>query len=264
MIGLEQYTAASKQSHRGWLWNRLTERLQTSSGDAVGVVLIGPHGHDVEKAIRHGCKLQNIIAVDVVKDNVDRHRSQGGIGIVGDIRSVLRHWNDRPLDFAVLDTCGTFYFCLQCYQEGVRSGAINANTAVYMNMQRGRESQPPSHKSSPAQYRDMFGKHRGKWVVEIIASHITSDAMTGGIIAADLQSVAWCQRRVTEFLNPAYDTYRSRRVVMDAVVFTAGPVASVYRESIRPPRRPGIDVITEKRMPALKAVRTKALRGIAT
>lgn len=263
MIGLPVYNAKSKASHRGWLWNTIAKRISKPARDCLGCVLIGPDNSDVKKATSVGFVIPNIIAVDVIPDRIKSHRDLGGIGIVGDIRSVLRHWNDRPLDFLVLDTCSTYYSCCSMYLEGNLSGAIDPFTTVYVNMQRGREYPPSTHNISVEDMVRAFGKHRGRWFANWIAGDIVAAMYGDGWIKSHgYEAVQMCNMIVSDGLKAEYGSYKSRSVRMDSIIFEGGPRLEKYLHTHRPSERPRMDIDVERRMPALKAVRTKALRGI--
>jgi len=107
--GLDEYTAGSKKNWRGWEWNRIVERLMVPVEDALVLYLCGPDDLDRKKALEKGFRPENLIAVDLLEDNVRKVRNAGGIGISHDFGALVREWPaDWPIDVIVADFCKGF------------------------------------------------------------------------------------------------------------------------------------------------------------
>jgi hypothetical protein len=105
--GLTQYRAGSKRNWRGWQWNRIVERLAVPPEDATVLYLCGPEDLDRAKALEKGFRTENLIAVDVVEENVRRVRAGGGLAICHDLHELILNWpTDWPIHGIVADYCG--------------------------------------------------------------------------------------------------------------------------------------------------------------
>lgn len=119
MIGLNEYTGKQKESWRGWMWNRIIERLpdykpgmkngslQRICRDKVAIYLPGPDDIDRRIAMTKGFRNENLIAVDICEDRIKAVRKAGGVGICGGLQNVLAEWKAKDhLDVVFADLCG--------------------------------------------------------------------------------------------------------------------------------------------------------------
>jgi hypothetical protein len=253
MKGLEAYKAGQKKNWRGWLWNRATERLTTPVENAVVLYLAGPEDHDRQKAIARGYRNENVIAVDIDADNIERVRRAGGIGICANLTSVLLAWpEDWPIHAILGDFCGGLAgpaadFAMALWAcEGMRPG-----TVVAVNLQRGRDA--VSNEVRSLLSRIGYGKHRGKAFMGMMLGYIRVFEKNGAITRQ--------QRELGErFIEhkAAYNSYTSTgRTWFDTVVFkwpgVLGKGCGVDDDEL--------DAEVARKVAALRAVRTMKQRA---
>lgn len=257
MSGLEHYRNGQKRNWRGWQWNRIVERLTVPVEEATVLYLCGPEDLDREKALARGFLNENLIAVDVDEKNVQRVRSRGGIGITGNLLSMLWSWpSDWPVDVVVADFCAGFdNTAIGLMYALFFSEAVSAEwprlTVLSVNLQRGRDPQTNKFRDAIRDLSDEDWplKHRGFQFYSMAINSIhqwlglPEDADVGDKVAA-----------------PAGNSYRSNRVVMDSVVMRWPPIPSGYRSP------PGVDESDDgvrRKIVACRAVRTMRLRRSA-
>lgn len=183
MIGLDSYDNGTKNTWRGWQWNRIVERLpefanrkgfdvrrmsnldrRVCAGKTV-LYLCGPDDRDRQHAIRLGFREENIIAIDVVKRNVDNIRKDKSIAVQTDLASAIAKWDrEWPIDVVVADLCcGFSESTKQLAYAMCGTRAITGNTVVSINLQRGRDSQSNHH-------REMASKFDGKDLERLVST----------------------------------------------------------------------------------------------
>jgi hypothetical protein len=142
MSGLKSYDNGTKNTWRGWVWNRIVERLDKDPSEATAIYLVGPEDRDRDTAIAKGFRNENLIAVDLDPENVRRVRERGGFAICADLNDVVQFWNDRPVDVLVADFCGgltqpaiSFALVSSVYNRAISKGAV-----VAVNLLAGRET----------------------------------------------------------------------------------------------------------------------------
>jgi hypothetical protein len=132
------YDNGTKQTMRGWTWNRVCDFIPKPMRKATNVVyLSGPHDFDRRKAISNGFVDENILAVDRDKTCVESVRRNGGLAIAADLTEVLLHEPfAEPPGVIIADlVCGFSFateqlFTVMCCQP---------NCVIAMNLQRGRD-----------------------------------------------------------------------------------------------------------------------------
>lgn len=254
MNGLATYDAKSKESHRGWVLNRIVERLTIPISEATVLYLVGPEDIDGELLMRKGFRSENLTAVDIKSDAVISARGCGRIAVNEDISALLACWNCEPLDVLHLDTCSTFRACDKMLNNAHQGNAISERTVIYCNMQRGREKDAEMVSGN----KKLYGNHRGNWLCENLIRRVlfieSFSRCKGWPIAAQF---AWMDEREGEIkmhCTPSFASYRSATVTMDSVVMRAPPRPSILVET-------GVGPKTQKRarrkLAAMKAVATK-------
>lgn len=159
MKGLDQYTSGTKETWRGWQWNRIVERLcgikhiggpgdrgpawrrQILKNKTV-LYLVGPEDADRPLALRHGFANQNVIAIDLRQDRVNAVRRNGGVAIHGSLQQIIAHWKENwSIDVIVADFChGLTKDALALHPILMAQPAFAAGGVLAINMMRGRDA----------------------------------------------------------------------------------------------------------------------------
>lgn len=303
MRGAESYVDPSKDTWRGWKWNAIAraalqfnERLPPSErarrlSQKTVLYLVGPDDHDRQKALSKGFENHNLIAVDVVQERIDEVRAAGGIGICAPMQQVIRHWpHDWPIDVIDADLCSGFVadvralmFCM------FANPAVHSNAVVSVNLMRGRDEHSngirdlckiasqfiPAGEECP---HDIV-KHRGSnWLMNL-QFHLHRLKGFGiypdGFIGLDPETV----RNNFRAWNPSVNSYKSKTSsqYFDSVVHRWA-VFIDFQGKQAPSRewwktldcgdafmssKCANDDGVRERIAALRAVRTKKMRGAA-
>jgi hypothetical protein len=194
MIGLDNYESSTKDTWRGWQWNRIVERLLgfRNLGPAgkrmllrnkTVLYLVGPHDKDRSKALKHGFDNHNLIAVDIAQARVNLVRKAGGLAIKGSLHQILAHWpEDWPIDAVIADFCGGMTRSAGLLHSALVAckGARNG-TVVSINLMRGRDAFSNELRSEIANSKSIYPPgteherdvdllHRGRqWFISAIA-----------------------------------------------------------------------------------------------
>lgn len=170
--GLSSYANGTKQTWRGWQWNRICDRIpKHKRRDAVVAYLCGPDDFDRACAIKRGFVNQNIVAVDVSEENVTRIRRAGGVGIVGNLADILVTWQGHtPLAAIVADFCGGMNkSAIDFTISLLKCPGVHVGTVVAANFLRGRDC----HSN---EFRSQFANVDWTGVKELVASLFSGDA----------------------------------------------------------------------------------------
>lgn len=169
MIGVDEYVDASKDTWRGWKWNRIadaavrwaklppTEKARRLSHKTV-LYLVGPDDKDRAKALSKGFASHNLVAIDLVQGRVDEVRRSGGLAICGSLQQVIANWpKDWPIDVVDADFCSGWVSDVSCLKNILLgSPAMVPDTVFSINLMRGRDS----NCNNLRQFLDI--KHRGE------------------------------------------------------------------------------------------------------
>jgi len=277
----KHYRSGQKKNWRGWTSNRALEQLAVKPADALVLYLVGPEDHDREKLLAKGFRNENLIAVDLIEDHVQRVRDAGGFGICADLAALLLAWPASwPIDYVIADFCSGIEDPTLSFVEALAWGpAISVSherrTVVAINLQRGRENSAAG-KSLMANVATCL---RGVGVgisQKNRAAHFISIAVMR--VCAQLEDVAkecgWeldTHALASEYVRsigtfPTY-TYANdaQNVLFDSAVFTwPASVASFMAESPRLVLSKAFRAersVVRDRIAALRAVRTMKLRA---
>lgn len=245
MIGLSSYDNGTKETWRGWQWNRIVERLPgyrrgmgksarwSLAANIRVAYLCGPDDFDRQYAIeRHGFRNENLFAIDINRENIDRVRASGGIGVACHLADAVAYWpGSLNIGVLVADLCSGFnkstvdLIRALCWSRGVMPKAV-----VSVNMLRGRDGQSNDIHSSA---RKRFGesmRHRGKLfhkfgcvVMGASVSHNRRVANVGaGMKIGDikLESENEIIEQIIGLSAPAFSSYRSGSQWFDSVVMS--------------------------------------------
>ena len=269
----KDYTFAQKRHWRGWLWNRIAERVRPKDSLVIG--LFGADGLDVGEALVRGFDQGNLIAIERDRRAALKLRRNGITTIHSSTSRVFHAWrNDPAWNVAVLD------FTSDVSREvfmTIRSAcflrsAMPGTAVVAINMLRGRspvgaelvrnhyldsdESDYPELKSildaGPSKARPF------KLVTKIVLNEVHAELRGfwargewGKANALNAQMLAWLRS-----LRPEFASYRSGPLVFDSVVVT---IPTNVPDGCRV--QPSEDAKTVRLIAAARALRTQRTYG---
>lgn len=294
------YGGGRKSTWRGWMWNRICERIpKHDRSSAVVVCLAGPEDRDRPEAIKRGFVNHNVISVDIHQGCVEKSRENGGLAIRGDLKDVLRRLSLKiPVSVVVAD--------LMCGLDARVKDLIKDADGVWaLNLQRGRDEVDaisPYQRETPIS--EVINRDRSYWMEFFDWSGVPPRFRTpkhrGFVAMCDdvfhrLDSIEFhdewtrrhlgsgrCARECSEFrdLRPQLYSYRSERgaLYFDTVVFS-GPdprdtrefrqankrvqdrIDRTYVGSMANTRTGRNAISTKRKCAALLAVRTKKIQA---
>jgi len=264
MSGLDSYANGRKKNWRGWQWNRIVERLMVPVEDATVLYLCGPDDFDREKALARGFRNENLIAVDLDENHVRAVRAGGGLAIAYDVNELLRAWpSDWPVHAVVADfCCGLGTTAYRLVHALIFSGATSSEAhpcVVAVNLQRGRDAQSNNWRDMLTEVFPQAGaewevdprKHRGSQFV-VVARHALAKAVESYCAGRVGYGYLAAAGLISEVMQPAYNTYRSRMVYMDSVVmrWPGSPYANTNKQI----------AAARRKIAACRALRTTMLK----
>ena len=293
MIGLDSYDNRTKDSWRGWQWNRIMERLamrfeirpspaelKKAAAKWTVLYLCGPDDIDRESALKRGFSNENLIAIDINSTNIDKVRESGGLGVSARLQDVIASWSDDwKLDVVVADTCHGFSKAMSSLLMTVLfNPALSSESVISVNMIRGHDEHTnilregvayikPKQRTESAFYQLLDELHRGKqFAVEYVRQ---VNAM------CEIKKIPFDgDSFITKAMSPAFYSYHgcgNHINVMDCIIFKKG-VQLTYIDAlakervftdnylfIDPKSTPRSLLKTRRKLAALKAVRTKRL-----
>ena len=294
--GLDSYVNEQKKAWRGWQANQIVMRLPEFYGNlcvsngrwelrqaipkkgtaALKAVtchktvlyLCGPEDLDRPVLLSRGFDARNLIAVDINQAAIANARQQGAIGISESLSRVLNGWNDDAVDVVIADLCCGFTSTLKEIWSALHnSRAIKPGTVLSFNLQRGRDmSAGAVLGTQECQPLYDLCLHRGQrlwWLAYWEFGGAVGDEMKQGGWSKE-EAEAWLTNNralsvAAAFSNntrPAYNSYRSKSVTMDSIVFR-WPWGQTDDNCLA-----SVPVKTRRKLAALKAVRTMKLRSI--
>jgi hypothetical protein len=209
-----KYNNATKQTWRGWAWNRVAEKL--IPGQKV-MVLVGDGSFDLSVGISKGFE---VIGVDLQPDNVSKFRSLGGVAILDTIENQL--YSFKP-DAVIFDYTGGIT------KDRMRavSDACRFCSVVVANFLRGRD---PLAVSLSRDLRPIVSdgeKHRGRIAAAFTALDLSrrlfegidgldddrylymSDIRQDAIKGDGQKAIEFCMEML-RLHSPCYYSYRSK------------------------------------------------------
>lgn len=254
MKGKDSYDGGSKQSARGWIWNRVVDRLvdgvkspsekRRILSNCTVVYLVGPDDLDRECAISKGLRSNNLIAVDVVESRVKAVRKDGGMAVNGSIQKVLCEWpKGWKIDALILDFCGGLTsdeLLLPTLLPACLG--VSSKTVVAINLLRGRDAASNTLRNGTSykgrepwrllaempgvgKLPEDCGKHRG-FLASFVHWYTNTDGLKGSEWAKsqslsmnELATIGWKR------MKASFNSYPSRSAAgatswFDSVVFS--------------------------------------------
>lgn len=263
------YDAKQKEIWRGWVWNRVIERLPVSPSKASVVGLFGKEARDLDHLTRRGFALDRCLNIERIKSAAAIARSRGLNTVVGNLVDIVGLYGDSPdahtYDVVYADLCGGFSTEAEYLRDALvfENAAISRDCVVVLNTLRGRDAygqhtrpvieKQLSQKFNSELVQNLDLAHRGKafhlsfccrWAESWAGRH------SGNVhqIAEDYEKLS----------KPVFYSYLSGCQMYDSVVFRfAGPAPIGSPLKVKAPRllKP-----TMRKIAAAKAIRTTRLR----
>lgn len=225
---ISRYNNDTKARWRGWVWNRVKDRLKKPAFKANVLYLAGDGNYDMREAVKRGFKRENLIAVDIDETNVENARKQGCIGICCKVEDALHCWPENfELDAVILDyCCGVNDNVMTVAMQSSLYRCCGSGTTLVMNVQRGRDKArvyQPEGKTERQELlyaaivtpllRAMCGKTMlMRTMDELIEWRDYHEAHENTLI--DLQM------KLDAIMRPDMYSYRAQRVYMDTLLIT--------------------------------------------
>lgn len=173
MIGLKEYKGHTKQTWRGWWWNRIADRIAVNEAgqrvvsrsarreilkDKIVLYLVGPNDTEREIALSKGFSNENLVAVDLSEANVSSARKGGAVAICDSMESILLNWpRSTPIAAISMDLCCGFTTDV-IRLPGVigTSFGVRRGTVIAVNLLRGRDTR--IHEFRQCEIMEKFAK----------------------------------------------------------------------------------------------------------
>ena len=256
------YKFGNKNNWRRWVWNRITERLNVKPQEALVLYLAGRNDFDRREALRRGFAEHNLIAAELNREARKVLRARKALCIDGEIIDAASFW-PPPIPLHVLHAdfaCGLEAKILARCFTLIASQALN--TAVLsFNFMRGRDASTNEMRERWATWQVSRGLMHAQAPVHRAALFYTEFCFccfsfikgcyrsvdSDGIIQLNelrreqIEEFNNCRRRLWEFTNPVFYTYKSESGQMfDSCIFinpnrglTGGIDYSDYQDACR-------------------------------
>lgn len=138
MVGISDYKTGTKNNWRRRSWNEIARRVKDKKNATV-LYLAAEQDLDRAVAVSKGFCADNLISVDMRKEVVDKHRSDGKLSIHGKINEILAQYIDG-VDVLVGDFCsGLTQDVADTFSAAIVGGFVRQGGVALFNIQRGRE-----------------------------------------------------------------------------------------------------------------------------
>lgn len=138
----KDYSGKTKSQWRGWVWNRIRERVPPEK-DTTILYLLGPSpiANDVREAVKRGYNRYNLIGIDNNRGNVLAARADGLLAVQGDIDRVVMSWpDDWKVHGVIADFCGGLSRQVMAYIYAVQIRDAFDPCVLITNMLKGRDA----------------------------------------------------------------------------------------------------------------------------
>lgn len=159
MAGLTSYDNSTKEQWRNWQWNRAVERFpemrcrpgfnvkrmnnydRMVCSKKIVVYLCGPDDFDRQCGLDRGFLNENMIAIDVVSENVAKVRKNGGLAVCCGLSEFLENVDGIKIDLVIADFCGGLSSkAVRFIKACIGSHSIHEGTVISANLLRGRDA----------------------------------------------------------------------------------------------------------------------------
>lgn len=142
--GLDNYKFGRKNNWRRWQWNIITKTLKNlgkKPQDSICLYLRGPDDKDREVALQKGFKSNNMIAVDINKENIKAAKQNGNNAIFIGLGPLLSLWGKQPkIDIIVADfCCGMTETVKEFINDLLLCEGLTDHCILAINLLRGRD-----------------------------------------------------------------------------------------------------------------------------
>lgn len=133
------YDVSKKNHWRRTIWNEVLRRTAGEEKEKLILYLAGPQDLDRQVAVQKGVPDQNLIAIDVVMENVSRVREEGRPALKGDVLDILWSWpEDWPVCAVLMDFCSGIEWGNGSVYDPFETKPLR-NAAIMVNFMRGRD-----------------------------------------------------------------------------------------------------------------------------
>lgn len=141
-VGISNYKTGTKNNWRRTCWNEITKRVKNKNKATV-LYLAAEQDLDRREAVRRGFRSNNLIAVDMRLEVVERLRKNNKIAVHGKIEHVAAAWGD--VDVVYCDfCCGLTHDAAMGVSNLLLLPFIKDDCVFLFNFQRGRETKNAS------------------------------------------------------------------------------------------------------------------------
>lgn len=134
------YDLGPKNHWRRTIWNEVLRRTAGREKEELILYLAGPQDLDRKVALQKSVPDQNLVAIDVVMENVNRVRQGASPALRGDIIDVLWSWpEDWPVCAVLMDFCSGIEWNNGGAYDPFETKPLR-NATVMVNFMRGRDS----------------------------------------------------------------------------------------------------------------------------
>lgn len=275
------YKFGNKNNWRRWQWNQISKRLTIPPKNAIVLYLAGKEDLDRRIAIEHGFMPCNLIAVDESADVINILRKDSKLCIHGNLSTVIEAFNDSgvKIDVLVADFCCGLTKNMQPFLELLASNfknSFNKKAVISINTMRGRDggdllcfAKEITNNSIQRNHLifNCFLSFSSQMVVDqMCLNNLSIDDFVNKIACYNFTKKYeeksaigkfrhyWCDI-TTRSSCPSFNSYKSKNIYMDSVVFTYPEHLIVgLLESI-------INNDTKKSIGAVLAIRTMRITG---
>lgn len=221
------YKFGTKNNWRGWVWNRIKNRLNVPAREALVLYLAGPDDLDRPHAIRRGFKANNLIAVDRDSHLISGLRKSGALAVSADLVDLLTALSlgERRIDVVLGDFC--------CGLEAKHLGFLAYMPSMpafrgcvwALNFMRGRDASTNwwrkiTFDTVPALWPFVDAKHRGAHFILRYAQIVVETLGQRGELRDEQEAIDYLLT-LPLVLAPDFHSYKSSsRQVFDSCVFS--------------------------------------------
>jgi hypothetical protein len=224
MKGLDNYKTGRKNNWRRTCWNEIARRVPDRKNANI-LILAGEQDLDRPVAISKGFSSNNIIAVDLRKEVVDKLRKEGKLAIHGSIQAASLILEPDVIHADLV--CGLREPAFDLMMATLFFGWTKPGTVILCNFQRGREIGETAKLMYLAQDMVKTGamgmapeqaKHRGLLFFTLMRCKLMGLLEDAGF---DKRTIDNVKIACSERMNPYFSSYKSEcGAVFDTVIFT--------------------------------------------
>lgn len=222
-----------KDDWRGWLWNRISERVSTRDKRR-GTVLYLPGSDDAERAhaLSRGFASHSLIGIERNKHTAKALRKSGTLCVHADLQDAVEQWpRSWPVSVIDFDLCGGLDTEVLSTVDEMCSNPALSNCVVAFNMRRGQDI------ATSFEQRILPGTNRAMIFMDVMRTMVSFSLMPTNrreiteagtrkgcrryyVEQAHEISVRVWAKIIAKLFKPVTFTYNSKQAKYDSVVFT--------------------------------------------